>query len=160
MNRIHWLLLHLGLTLAAAHSAGAEPTPLNKMSCGSVAFTPILESEAMGLVTWSSINIIRDQSERGEPDVSERCVGTTLRHGERSIMRGYCLSLNPNGDQVLVELAQEGEAPINWRVVDGTGGAAGMTGEGSARLVTEARPIQAGTQQYCYEVEGSTTVQQ
>jgi hypothetical protein len=111
-------------------------------------------------VTWSSINIIRDQSERGEPDVSERCVGTTLRHGERSILHGYCLSMNPNGDQVLVELSQEGENPITWRMVDGTGGLTGITGEGTAQLVTEARPIQEGTQQYCYEVEGNYTVQQ
>ena len=158
MNRNCLLILALWTIYCASQAALAEPIPLSKISCSSVEITPIMQTDELKLHSWSSTSIIRDQSTRGEPDVSEHCVGTTMTHGDQTTMRGYCVSLNPNGDQVLVEVSREGEGPGTWQLIDGTGGSAGITGTGSFRVITEARPIQEGTWQGCNEIEGNYTV--
>jgi hypothetical protein len=152
--------LTLALALSSAHFARAEPTPLSKIICSNVELAPVLETQTLSLISWSSMGIGRDQSDRGEPDASERCIGTTLTHGGRRIVHGYCLTMNPNGDQVLAEVSRDGEDPGTWRLIDGTGEAAGITGDGTYRLITEARPIQEGTWQFCNQVEGSYTVKE
>ena len=160
MQRIHLLPAIPALAVLASDPALAEPIPVDQFACNHAEITPVLSVEGMTLVSWSIKGIIVDESERGEPDVSEYCVGTTLNHGDRRIARGYCTLMYPEGDQILVEVSREGEGAGTWRFVDGTGKYQGVTGEGSYRFVTEARPVQEGTWQYCTKNDGSYTLQE
>ena len=160
MKRIHLPPLAASLSVLAGHPALAEPIPIDQLGCGNMEITTVFSTGEMTLVSWSVKSIVRDQSDRGEPDMSQHCVGTTLTHGDRRVARGYCTSVYPDGDRTLIEVSREGEGPGTWRFIDGTGKYAGVSGEGSYRFITQARPVEEGTWQFCIQNLGSYTLKE
>jgi hypothetical protein len=160
LNRHRLLRLAIGLMAVAAIQASALAESVKSIGCNNMDINSILSTENMTLVSWSVHGIIRDQSDRAEPDISQHCVGTTLTHAGQRIARGYCTFMYPDGDRAVIEVTRNGEGPGSWRFVDGTGKYAGVTGEGTYSFITQARPVQEGTWQYCTENEGSYTLKE
>lgn len=158
----HHLLLSLTacLVISAGQAARAESLTVDSLACNSMDITPILTTETLTVSSWSLKGIVIDQSDAGGPDASQHCVGVRLTQGDRTTVRGYCATMYPDGDQTVIEVSRDREESGTWRLIDGTGKYAGATGEGTYEFITQARPVQEGTWQYCNRVAGSVTLEE
>lgn len=92
---------------------------------------------------------------------SMHCAGVTKIVDGQNSTTGYCKFVSAEGDWYVVEYARASAVADNqgtWRALQGSGRWQGISGGGIWKSVTSARPVTAGTFQYCVDAKGKYTL--
>ena len=134
--------------------AGAQE-PFQVTYCSTATVTKLHEAE--GLLAWAldGKGIVMGADEGGPfANMTFQCalVGRSLA-GKPS-GTGYCKYMDPDGDSILWEVTVAG-ADDTYRAVHGTGKWKGIKAEGTAVLLTKAKPIAPELRQVCRRFKGT-----
>jgi hypothetical protein len=148
------MLLAGAAAMLCASSASAEPQPFQVTSCSTATVTRLHEAE--GLLLWSldAKGITMSADENGPlHNMTFQCavVGRTVA-GKPS-GTGVCKYMDPDGDTVSWEVTVDGPED-SLRAIQGTGKWKGIKAEGSAVLLTKAKPIAPDLRQVCRRFKG------
>ena len=151
----------LGLTLLAP-MANAEEKSIHIISCRSGTTTMLTASEELVVFGFELKGIDQDLNEdKVHENYTHMCLGTIRILGGEQISMGYCKYMAPDGDYFIVSFNGIGGAkPLPWEYIYGTGKWKGVKGKGTAKYVTNGKPIAEGTFQSCMEIEGTYEVPQ
>ena len=141
--------------LGSSASVAAAQQPFHVTYCSTAAVTRLHEAE--GIVAWAldGKGIAMSAEENGTfNNMTFQCaiVGRTLA-GKPS-GTGFCKYMDPDGDVVLWEVSVNGPDDA-YKAVHGTGKWKGIKAEGTAALLTKAKPISPELRQVCRRFKGT-----
>lgn len=146
-------LAALGLVLTPSPAAAQQGFQVTY--CSTATVTRLHDAD--GFVAWAldGKGIAMSAEENGLfGNMTFQCaiVGRTV--AGKPLGTGYCKYLDPDGDIVVWEVAVNGPDDT-YRAIHGTGKWKGIKAEGSAVLVTRAKPISPELRQVCRRFKGT-----
>jgi hypothetical protein len=147
------------LALFMATSLAQAQQPIDMMSCGSGATTPIVASEEITIMGIDNKGINLDNlASKVFDNMTYHTVGLLTIMGGKITATMYIKYMDPNGDFFVVEVLQVG-MERDWKFLYGTGKWKGVTGGGKAFPFTKGKPISPGTSQGCTKINGTYELQ-
>jgi hypothetical protein len=149
-----------GLIVAGLGSSSyaAEQRPFHVTVCSQATVTKVHEAE--GFLAWAldGKGIVMS-AEDGGPfhDMTSQFALVGRSVAGKPSGTGYAKYMDPDGDVVLWEIAVSG-AEDTYRAVQGTGKWKGIQAEGTAVLLTKAKPIAPDLRQVCRRFKGTFTL--
>ena len=122
-------------------------------ACRSGTITMVHASKELMVLSVELKGLLQSDTEMLN-NVSEICVGTMKRMGEKTTQMGYCKYLYPNGDINVVEFDGVRNSG-NVKFLLGTGKWANIKGSGTWQNIQRVKPIVKGTFQNCIKLKGS-----
>jgi hypothetical protein len=144
--------------LCSSASMAAAQQSFHTTNCSTAAVNKLHEGD--GILAWAldGKGIAMSAEEGGLfNNMTFQCaiVGRTV--GGKPSGTGYCKYMDPDGDVVLWEVVVNGPDDT-LRAVAGTGKWKGIKGEGTATLLTKAKPILPELRQVCRRFKGTIEV--
>ena len=151
----------LGLTMLAP-MVNAEEKPINIISCRSATNTMLTASKELVILSSDAKGIDQDLNEdKIFANFTHQCLSIIRIMGGEILIKGNCKYMAPNGDFFIVSYdGIAGPEPLPWEYIYGTGKWVGVKGGGTAKYITQAKPIVEGTSQSCMEITGTYEVPQ
>lgn len=129
-------------------------------ACVSLDMTLMVQSPEMILGTYDCKGIMQSNNESKVFDnFTIHGQGVAMYEGKNRTINGYLKYLDPDGDFVIFRYTQNpGEQAATTKLLMGTGKWKGITGGGKATLITQGKPVAAGTVQFCNNHKGTFTL--
>ena len=160
-HRLVPLLISLsGLAMATA-PAQAKEIAYDTTFCYAGTQSVIVSSKELTVFGADLRGIGRSNTEDKTFDNdTAHCVGANRITEKHVAAHGYCKFQSINGDTYVGEYSASGPpgSEGTWTVLHGTGKWSGIKGGGPYRVITQGRPIAAGTFQSCNRATGKYTL--
>ena len=85
------------------------------------------------------LGVITDTQEAPFHGANQQCLATYIFAADGALVkaRGGCDGIDPDGDVWWMTFTIEGDGPVRWRNVDGTGKYAGLESSGTTDIISE-----------------------
>ncbi len=156
------LLLISGLFLGSSllNPAECAEQVYDVTPCASCNTQPLVQSPEITIFASDCKGIMMSKIENKIFDnVTLHSQGITVIEGNKRIMYFHMKFLDKDGDMVIFRFTQNpGETSATTTILSGTGKWKGITGGGKATLITQGKPIEPGTLQFCNNHKGTFTL--
>jgi hypothetical protein len=110
---------------------------------------------AFGLESWG---VVSTSTTKEWENATTRCAGYIRVMAGKQVGRGVCKWIQATGDTATGEWEYPAAGEPSWRWLVGTGKLKGITGGGTFKALTSAKPAELGTSQGCRRDWGNYTL--